>query len=331
MHMADALVSTPVALTAGVAAASLLGIAGYKVNREKNVNSKIIPLMGVLGAFIFAAQMINFTIPGTGSSGHIIGGILLAAFLGPWAAFLTLSSVLIIQCLIFADGGLLALGCNIINMAAMSTLVAYPLIFRPIAGQGSSAGRLIAASLLACLVGIELGACAVTLETELSGITALPTSYFLALMTGIHLAIGIGEGLATAAILVFVAKSRPDLLATSGQFGSLSNKNLKKLLWGFGIAAVLLGGGLAFFASEYPDGLEWSIQKITGSTELESSSSSIAGSLEKVQSATSIMPDYDNNLAGIIGAAMVVILVWAVTSLLLRNRGRKEEMNENKQ
>ena len=80
--------------------------------------------MGVMGAFIFAAQMLNFSIPGTGSSGHIVGGILLASMLGPWAAFLTLSSVIIIQCLVFADGGLMAIGCNIINMAAMSTLVA---------------------------------------------------------------------------------------------------------------------------------------------------------------------------------------------------------------
>ena len=110
--MADALVSTPVASGAGIAAIVLLGVAGYKVNKAKGVNSSIVPLMGVLGAFVFAAQMINFTIPGTGSSGHIIGGVLLAAFLGPWAAFLTISSVLIIQCLIFADGGLFALGCN---------------------------------------------------------------------------------------------------------------------------------------------------------------------------------------------------------------------------
>ncbi|MDE5652744.1 MAG: energy-coupling factor ABC transporter permease, partial [Muribaculaceae bacterium] len=121
MHMADALISTPVALTAGLAATALLGVAGYKVNKEKSDNVKMVPLMGVLGAFVFAAQMINFSIPGTGSSGHIIGGILLAAFLGPWAAFLTIASVLIIQCLVFADGGLLALGCNIINMGAMTT------------------------------------------------------------------------------------------------------------------------------------------------------------------------------------------------------------------
>ncbi len=319
MHMADALVSTPVALSAGVAAAALLGIAGYKINKEKDMNARVVPLMGVLGAFVFAAQMINFTIPGTGSSGHIIGGILLAAFLGPWAAFLTLSSVLIIQCLIFADGGLMALGCNILNMAAMSTLVAYPLIFRPLVSRSNSVGMLTLASLLACIAGLELGACGVTVETLLSGVTALPPKTFLGIMTGIHLAIGIGEGLATAAILVFVFKSRPDLLAVCHK-GEQAGKSLKKVLLGFGLASVVLGGGLAFFASEYPDGLEWSIQKLTGSPDLDASQGAVAMTLEKVQNATSVMPDYDNNLSGILGALMVVILVWSITSLLTRRR-----------
>lgn len=322
MHMADALISTPVALTAGVAAAALLGIAGYKVNREKGVNARIVPLMGVMGAFVFAAQMINFTIPGTGSSGHIIGGILLAALLGPWAAFLTLSSVLIIQCLVFADGGLMALGCNIINMAAMSTLIAYPLIFKPISGKAPSSGRLVAASVIACVAGLELGACAVTLETLLSGITALPPRTFLGLMTGIHLVIGLGEGLATSAILVYVLKSRPDLLETSLRRGAERGRNLKKVLIGFAVGALILGGGLAFFASEYPDGLEWSIEKVTGSTELPSGGGTVAKSIESVQMATSVMPDYDNSLSGIIGAAMVVILVWSITSLLTRHVGK---------
>lgn len=320
MHMADALISTPVALAAGAVAITLLGVAGYKVNHEKGVDSKIVPLMGILGAFVFAAQMINFTIPGTGSSGHIIGGILLAAFLGPWAAFLTIASVLIIQCLIFADGGLLALGCNIINMGAMTTLVAYPLIFRPLTRNNQSTGRVVLASLLACLVGIELGACLVTLETKISGITALPTSTFLGLMTGIHLAIGVGEGLATAAILAFVLRARPDLLATSRSLGATSGKSYKKVLIGFGIATVLLGGGLCFFASQYPDGLEWSIQQLTGSTDLASVPDAVTSSLQNVQSATAVMPDYDSSLSGILGAAMVVVLVWAIISLLTIHR-----------
>lgn len=320
MHMADALISTPVALTTGVVAAALIGVAGYRVNKEKNVNARMVPLMGILGAFVFAAQMINFTIPGTGSSGHIIGGILLAAFLGPWAAFLTLSSVLIIQCLIFADGGLMALGCNIINMAAMTTLVAYPVIFRPLIRRSHSIGVLSLASIISCIAGLELGACGVAIETFLSGVTALPFKLFLGIMTGIHLAIGAGEGLATLAILAFVVKSRPDLLMAIGQGAADSGKTLKKVLIGFGVATVVLGGGLAFFASEYPDGLEWSIQKITGSTELEVTAAGAAVTAEKVQTATSIMPEYDSNFSGILGALIVIILIWSISALFTRKK-----------
>lgn len=324
MHMADALISTPVALGAGVVATALLGVAGYKVNKEKGVDSRIVPLMGVLGAFIFAAQMINFTIPGTGSSGHIVGGVLLAAFLGPWAAFLTITSVLIIQCLVFADGGLLALGCNILNMGAMTTLIAYPLIFRPLTHRNHSTARLMVASVLAALFGIEAGACAVTLETEISGVTALPTSSFLALMSGIHLIIGIGEGLATGAIIAFVVKSRPDLLATEQSVKVDHGRSYKKLFIGFGIATIVLGGGLAFFASEYPDGLEWSIQKLTGSTEIEpAQTDTVSTTLAQMQQTTSVMPDYDNSFSGILGAVMVVILVWTITSLLTISRRRQ--------
>lgn len=324
MHMADALVSTPIAAVAGVTAIALLGVAGYKVNKEKRANAEMVSLMGVMGAFIFAAQMINFSIPGTGSSGHIIGGILLAAFLGPWAAFLTLSSVLIIQCLVFADGGLMALGCNIINMGVMSTLIAYPLIFRPIAGYQPTVIRVTAASIAACVIGLELGAMAVTVETYLSGITALPFKAFLSLMTGIHLLIGIGEGLATAAILSYVLKSRPGILYSSEIKKRNSQKNLKNVLIGFGIGAVLLGGGLAFFASEYPDGLEWSIEKLTGSTELPDAGDSISLAISKLQSSTAIMPDYDNSLSGILGAAIILVLVWGGTYLLTKGRKKSK-------
>ena len=173
MHMSDALLSAPVAIAADVVAVTLLAVAAAKV--KKNVKENLVPLMGVMGAFIFAAQMVNFAIPGTGSSGHIVGGVLLAALLGPWAGFLTLASVLIIQCLIFADGGLMALGCNIINMGAMTALVAYPLVFRPLLGKGAAGWKIMAVSIAACVIGLELGACMVTLETVSSGITASPS------------------------------------------------------------------------------------------------------------------------------------------------------------
>lgn len=158
--MSDALVSPTVAAVAGAASLLLLGTAVRKLRPAPNdhmQHERIVPLMGVTGAFVFAAQLVNFAVPGTGSSGHLVGGILLASILGPWAALLTLSSVLILQCLLFADGGFLALGCNIFNMAVLSCLVAWPLVFRPIMRPGASAGRIMAASMAASVAALGLG------------------------------------------------------------------------------------------------------------------------------------------------------------------------------
>ena len=320
MHMSDALVSPVVAAGAGIAAAALIGVAASKV---KNIRrDDIIPLMGVMGAFVFAAQMINFTIPGTGSSGHVIGGVLLGAILGPWAAFITLCSVLIIQCLVFADGGLLALGCNILNMAVTSCLIAYPLIYRPIAGSSLKPWRMTLASLAASIVALEIGALGVTVETELSGITALPTSTFLAFMLPIHLAIGAVEGIATAAVLCFLAKYRPETLygdsRNSIEKSQETHSRGKKVLIGFGIAALVFAGAFTWIASSNPDGLEWSIEKVSGLSDMPSATPP-----------TAFMPDYDSRLAGIVGALIVMVTLWAITTILFR-RLRTEKGSDSK-
>ena len=115
MHMADALLAPGVA---GIMYACSTAAAGHSIHKlDKDKEDQLVPVMGVMGAFVFAAQMINFTIPGTGSSGHLCGGMLLMAVVGPYAAFLTMIGVLLIQCLLFADGGLMALGANVWNMA----------------------------------------------------------------------------------------------------------------------------------------------------------------------------------------------------------------------
>ena len=151
MHMADALLSPAVGTTLWVGSAALGGYASKKLNRE--IDDRLIPLMGVLGAFIFAAQMINFTIPGTGSSGHLGGGMILAILLGPHAAFLVMASVLAVQALFFADGGLLALGCNIWNLGFYPCYLVYPLLYRPWVGGHRNPGRIVAASLVSAVVG----------------------------------------------------------------------------------------------------------------------------------------------------------------------------------
>ena len=303
MHMSDALVSPSVAVGGAVLATSLIILASNKL--KDHFRPDIVPFMGVMGAFVFAAQMINFTIPGTGSSGHLIGGILLSAILGPWAAFITLCSVLIVQCLIFADGGLLALGCNILNMAATSCLVAYPLVYKPIAGNSGRTGRILCASILSSIFALELGALGVTFETELSGITYLPISTFISFMLPIHLAIGAVEGIVTGLLLVFIAKHRPNILYSGlSESGETKNKN-RSVLWIFGSVALLLAIGFSFLASEFPDGLEWSIEKVSSNPEL----------LETSTPPTAILPEYSSSLSGIIGAVIVMILLYGISSL----------------
>ena len=248
MHMADALLSPAVGATMWAGAAGTIAYCSAKV--RKGLDDRKVPLMGVLGAFLFAAQMINFTIPATGSSGHLGGGLLLAVLLGPHAAFLTIASVLMIQALFFADGGLLALGCNIINLGVFPAFVAYPLIYRPLAGTAPTRGRTAAASLAAAVVGLQLGAFAVVLETALSGIAALPFTAFLAVMQPIHLAIGVVEGVVTAAIIGFVRKARPDVFANGAPTG---HGFLKSLVPAFLALALVTGGFCLLYTSDAAD------------------------------------------------------------------------------
>lgn len=316
--MADALVAPPVAVAAGIVATALIVISSKKISQNKRPD--ILPLMGVMGAFVFAAQMINFSIPGTGSSGHIIGGVLLAAMLGPWAGFITIASVLIIQCFVFADGGMMALGCNLINMGAMSCLVAYPFIFRPIAGNSLSKTRIMIASVIACVVGLELGALLVTGETEMSGITALPVQEFLMFMLPIHLAIGLCEGIATGAVICFVASYKPDMLYTpyepvqTAHDTSKASGKKKVVLGVFAGLALLFACTFTWLASSDPDGLEWSISKITGSTELAPAVTPI----------TAFMPDYNSTFSGVLGGMIVVALLWGFCSVLFKRRRVKQ-------
>jgi cobalt/nickel transport system permease protein len=221
--------------------------------------------MGVLGAFVFAAQMVNFSIPGTASSGHIVGGLLLSVLLGAPAALIVIASVLTVQSLFFADGGLLALGSNLFDMGLLSCLVAYPLIYRtwiPRSGPLPSARRIGWSAIVTSMVGSQLGALGVVLQTQMSGISSLPVGAFLWLMQPIHLAIGLCEGLATAALLVFIRQARPDLLLASGASGAAPSSTGVRA--GFAGAALVVAGVLSWFASSHPDGLEWSIARVTG-------------------------------------------------------------------
>lgn len=322
MHMSDALVSPPVFAVTGAVSLALLGTAIWKVKHPGNDrrepdgrNEHIVPLMGVMGAFIFAAQMINFSIPGTGSSGHLVGGILLSAILGPWAALITLASVLVLQCLVFADGGFMALGANILNMAVLSCLVAYPLLFRPLMKRNASPGRILAASMIASVVGLELGALAVTIETEASGITALPMGQFLLFMLPIHLFIGVGEGLATAAVIYVVQKYKPELLYGVRRERTPEKRKFGKALAAISLAALLIAGSFSWLASSDPDGLEWSIEKTAGQADLDTASDGLHRRAAAIQEKTAVMPDYNTTFAGIVGSGIILLAVFGASYL----------------
>ncbi len=345
MHMADALISPAVGGAMWAATAVTTVYCARKIRDENDLSR--IPLMGVAGAFIFAAQMLNFTIPGTGSSGHLGGGLILAVLLGPHAAFLVMASVLTVQALFFADGGLLALGANIMNLGFLTAFVAYPFVYRPIAGNNPTRGRIVAASLLAAIVGLQLGSLGVVLQTALSGVSELPFSAFVLLMQPIHLAIGVVEGIVTAAVILFVQQAQPELLTRRAEGEKLAGLNLRPVLIGFAVAAILAGGVLSWFASSNSDGLEWSIARVAGTSELETTDP-LAATLARIQERTAFLPDYGfrepapagsqeaadptqsspvqpgTSSAGLVGGALVLAIAGGIGWVLKRRSHRAQ-------
>ncbi|NTW04832.1 MAG: cobalamin biosynthesis protein CbiM [Peptococcaceae bacterium] len=289
MHMADALISPAVGGTMLVVSA---GVAAYSIKKIKSeLDEKKIPLMGVLGAFVFAAQMINFAIPATGSSGHLGGGLLLAIMLGPYAGFLTMSSILLIQALFFGDGGLLAYGSNVFNLGFFTCFIAYPYIYKWFTRKGLSSKSIFNGSMISAIFGLQLGAFGVVLETLLSGKTELPFRTFVMLMQPMHLAIGVVEGLVTAAVVTFIWKARPEIMEKAALGQALGRIQIKKVVTGLLIAMIFIGGAFSWFASANPDGLEWSLEKVTGTAELEAEGN-IYRVLSDFQQKTAFLPDY---------------------------------------
>ncbi|MFA6217398.1 MAG: energy-coupling factor ABC transporter permease [Candidatus Omnitrophota bacterium] len=305
MHMADALVSPVVGGCMWAATAGLIAYSAKKVKEE--VDDRKVPLMGVLGAFIFASQMINFSIPATGSSGHLGGGMILAVLLGPCAAFLVMASVLIVQALFFADGGLLALGCNIFNLGFFPCFVAYPLIYRKILKEHLTQGKILFGSLLGAIIALQLGAFSVVLETMFSGISELPFRTFVLLMQPIHLAIGIVEGLVTAAVVTFVWKARPEIVNAAERSVVIGKVGMKKVLLGFLAAAAIAAGVLSWFASSNPDGLEWAIFKASGKEDIAAKTSWPA-------------VDPGTSVSGLIGGILTLLIVVLIGLGLKRRK-----------
>ena len=303
MHIASTLISAAVGGAFGTGSGGAVVASGAKLHKEKSPKPL---LMGAAGAAVFAAQMMNFTIAGTGSSGHIGGGFLLAAVLGPVPAYLVMSTILTVQCLLFGDGGLLALGCNLFNMGIVPCFLIYPLLKKLLGTK-----LRIPAAALGGALSMLLGALCVVGETALSGANGMDMTAFAVNMLGIHAAIGVGEGLITAGLLAAFDKASAHSEQTA-------------LTGTLGLAAVT-SGLLSAFASANPDGLEWSIMQVAGAGFGHTSAAHVL--LDNIQSATALLPDYafravENALtsgaAGLIGCAAVFALAVLTGAVLTR-------------
>jgi cobalt/nickel transport system permease protein len=342
MHMANELLSVPVAAGALAIAAGSLGVICRKLRQV--LSSDKLALMGILGAFVFAAQMVNFRLPAMpGTSGHMVGAVLLAIILGPHAGAVAIASVVIIQCLIFQDGGLLALGCNIINMAIVPSYLGYFLYKTATTGPFSSLRAYIGAT-LACIVGLEAGAVLVPIQAGLSGVLLVPFSTFLITMLGVHFLVGLIEGLITVAVLGYLQQVRPDIV-----MGSLPGRvrlSRKAMLATLIVFTVAIGAGLSLLASGMPDGLEWSYAERPDQPEFESA---VANEdprvvvVEDFQSKYSPLPDYSirtsrlgeapepeveaaagwTSFAGVVGSAFTMAFIWLAAWILRKKRPSK--------
>ena len=208
MHMSDGIVNAPTSLLFGVIA--LAGLALCTVRARRDLDDRTAPLAGLVAAFVFAVQMLNFPIlPGV--SGHLLGGALVAILVGPWVGALCVSVVLLVQGLLFADGGLSALGTNITNMALLGTFVGFgvAVALRPLARRGRAG--LVATAFVAAFVNTVVASLGFVLEYAIGG-QGLAFGTVLGLMVGLHALIGIGEGIITALTVGAVASVRPDLV-----------------------------------------------------------------------------------------------------------------------
>ncbi|MBD2628374.1 energy-coupling factor ABC transporter permease [Trichormus variabilis] len=244
MHIPDGFISAPVAGATSLASVAALFIAFGR--SEEAFGIRRAPILGLTTAFIFAAQMINFPVAG-GTSGHLCGGALAAIILGsPWAGMLCIATVLIIQAVLFADGGITALGANIFNLGVIGVWVGWGLTQTLQRLLGGSKGRLPLAAGIAAGVSLVVSAIACAIQLALSG--TAPVNVVLPSMTGVHILIGIGEGLVTGGVLTYLATARPDLLPGE-------EEKFKGWLVPI-VSIILVAGVLSLFASGWPDGLE---------------------------------------------------------------------------
>jgi len=307
VHIPDGFLDSKTAVTAAALAVTGLGVALRRA--RLHLPPRRVPLLGLAAAFVFAAQMINFPVAG-GTSGHLIGAMLAAVLLGPSAAVIVISAVLIVQCLMFADGGISALGANIFNMGVIGGVggwAVYHVVTRLVKGLF---GCVVAAGFAAwCSTVMASVACA----GELASSHTVRWSVALPAMAGVHMLIGIGEGLITVLVLVAIARTRPELLQPEA--APEPRRSYGAIVAYGGLIALGLALFVSPLASRWPDGLDRTAE--------------LLGFKEKAVAPTvpAPMPDYEvpgfhwttlgTSLAGAVGTIVVFALAWLLARVLV--------------
>jgi cobalt/nickel transport system permease protein len=334
MHVPDGFLDAPTSLATGAVAATAVTVAIRRVRDQHE--EKAAPLAGLTAAFIFAVQMINFPV-GVGTSGHLLGGALAAILVGPWTAILCMSVVLLVQGLLFADGGLTALGTNITLMGVVTALVGWGVAKVVLGVLPRRPASVVPASFVATLVSVPVAALAFVGLYAIGGAADLPPGTLAVSMVGWHLLIGLGEAVITAATVSAVVAVRPDLVyaarslqpvlelrgpgvpaqAQAAAPAASPRGSLRPVLLIGGAVALLLAGVVSFFASSSPDGLE----HVAGEKGfLETAREHLLGDLP--------LADYGRvggipvGLAGILGVLVTITIGWLLLRLVARRRAR---------
>ncbi|OQD55720.1 cobalt ABC transporter permease [Streptomyces phaeoluteigriseus] len=336
MHVPDGFINAPTSAVTGVVAAGAIAVSLRGARRE--LDERTAPLAGLVAAFIFAVQMLNFPVA-AGTSGHLLGGALAAILVGPFTGVLCVSVVLLMQGILFADGGLTALGVNITNMAVVTTVVAYAAFRGLLKVLPRTPRSVTAASFVAALLSVPAAALAFTLMYAVGGTTDVAIGKVATAMVGVHVLIGVGEATITALTVGAVIAVRPDLVygargmrqklqlrvngelvdvpaAEEARTAPVAARTSRRTLWVTGLAtSLVLAGFVSFYASSSPDGLE----KVAADKGIDEKT-------EEHAVADSPLADYgvkdvtdarlSGGLAGVIGVGVTVVagstVFWAV-------------------
>ncbi len=324
MHIPDGVLSTQVCVATGVVSA---GAVGYSLRRMKDLLAdRVIPLTGMMAALIFAGQMVNFPLVGLPVSGHLLGAVLAAAVLGPWGACVAMTLVLVVQCVLFADGGLVALGANVLHMAVVGGLGGWAVYWSVRKALGGGPGATLAGAVAASWLTVMAAATLFCVEFVVSwwGTPGYDFRNLVALMVSYHSLIGLGEAVITGVVLAFILKQRPDLLYDPAGRPVAAAAVGRTVVAGV-IVALAVAAFLSPFASTHPDGLE-AVAARTGFDRLEATRPLVFEDY-----AFPFVPqDWQGvavALAGVVGT-LAVLVVALVLGRLVRPASREDHSPE---